>query len=125
MTDILLDSSGDISIVNGDVVLIPTIQQLVRQQVQITLRTFRGEWPYNTDFGVPYVSNQYNTTQILGKYPKTLFDLHIREAIVSVENVLDILEYSSTLDLPSQIISVRFKATTPTGTISDFFSVNI
>lgn len=125
MTDLMLNSNGDLSIVDGDLVLIPTVQQLVRQQVEITLRTFRGEWAYNTEFGVPYVENEENRIEILGKTPKAIFDIYMREGILSVEGVTSIDEYSSSRDFPSQVMTVQFRASTSSGPITESIAVEI
>ncbi len=116
MSDFLLDkTTGDISIVDEDLVLIATVEDLVRQQVLITLRAFRGEWKFNINYGVPYVSNDNNPDQILGKVNKATFDLAIREAILSVDGISGIQSYNSALDFTSQIMSVTFVATTNSG----------
>jgi hypothetical protein len=126
MTDLTIDrGTGDLQIQNGDLVLIPTIQELVRQQVQITLSTFRGEWSYNTEFGVPYVANENNPIQIFSKTSKNIFDLRMREAIQSTEGVVGIDSYSSVRDPRSQLITVTFTATTNSGNISDSIEINI
>jgi len=125
MTDLLLNTSGDLSIVGGDLVLTTTLEQRIRQQVQITLRTFRGEWKYNTKFGPPYVSNENNPIQILGKVRKNILDLHMREAILSVGGVIAITEYSSVLDFPSQIVTLEFRAAIESGEITDTIEFSI
>ncbi len=126
MTDLLLDQlTGDLAIINGDLVLIATTEQLVRQQVEITLRTFRGEWKYNINFGPPYVANANNPIQILGKTQKNIFDLHMREAILSVEGVTSLDSYSSSVNFTSQIASVVFRASTSSGPIAETIEVTI
>ena len=49
----MLDESGDIAIVNGDIVLISD-EKLVEQRIRIALRTFLGEWFANNAVGIPY-----------------------------------------------------------------------
>jgi len=53
MTDILLDSLGDIAYSNG---LISTVEgdDEVLQRLWIALNTGLGEWAFDTSFGFPY-----------------------------------------------------------------------
>lgn len=125
MADLLLDVNGDLSISNGDLQITPDIQNLVKQSLIITLKTFRGEWKYNINYGVPYVSNENNPIQILGKVKKNIFDLHIKEAIVSVPGIISLDSYTSDIDFPRQRITVNFKATTSFGSIEDSLQLEI
>lgn len=53
--DIKLDDNGDIAIEDGDIVLIDGIER-VKQTVVLSLGIIRGEYPYDTDFGIPVIS---------------------------------------------------------------------
>lgn len=57
-----LNADGDISTdVNGNINLLSTVQESVRQRLDIKLKTFQGEWFLDTTFGIPY------RQQIIGK----------------------------------------------------------
>lgn len=116
--DFLLDSTGDIDITNNCMTLTPNVETSSRQQVLITLRTYLGEWAYNIAFGIPYLENDNNPTQILGAGSnKNLIDLTIKDAILTRENIIRIISYSSSLDRRSREITISFTAETNTGEI--------
>ena len=50
-----LDGSNDLVMVDGDLTLTTTKSEIAAQTLGITLRTFRGEWFLNSNFGVPYL----------------------------------------------------------------------
>lgn len=54
MRDLLLSSSGDLSISNGQLQLTPTFGQAAVQRIATRLRLFRGEWFLDTSAGTPY-----------------------------------------------------------------------
>lgn len=55
MAGFKLDANGDIEVdSNGKIQLLSTFQELVRQRLDIKLKTFRGEWFLDTTFGIPY-----------------------------------------------------------------------
>lgn len=56
-----LNSAGDIEASNGKISLLSTIQEAVRQRLEIKLRTFQNEWFLDTTYGIPY------RQQIIGK----------------------------------------------------------
>lgn len=55
MAGFKLNSDGDIGVdSNGKMLLLATKQELVKQRLQIKLKTFKGEHFLNTSFGIPY-----------------------------------------------------------------------
>ena len=55
MAGFKLNSDGDIGIDgNGKMLLLATKQELVKQRLQIELKTFKGEWWLDTSYGIPY-----------------------------------------------------------------------
>lgn len=55
MAGFKLDVNGDIEVDNsGKILLLTTKQELVKQRLQIKLKTFKGEWWLNTSYGIPY-----------------------------------------------------------------------
>lgn len=120
MRDLLLDPvTGDLMIVDGDLALTQTQDELIRQQLQVTLRTYRGEWKYDINHGVPWTSNENNPVHILGKTPKHIFDLKIRESILSVFSVKSITSYQSEMNPATQIASIQFTVDTNIGLITE------
>ncbi len=115
--DIYLNSDGDIDLQNSTMRLTENIEESSRQQVLITLRTFKGEWPFNINYGIPYLQNETNSTQLLGAANQQLIDANIREGILSAENVTDIRSYSSTFNREEARFSTTFTAITNTGQV--------
>jgi len=114
--DFLLDTnSGDISLSNNSMQLTSTIEQSSRQQVLISLSTYRGEWAFNVEAGVPYLANDYNNIQLLGKSSKRLMDAALQEDILGRENITRLISFDSVLDLATQDLSVSFEAETNSG----------
>jgi hypothetical protein len=53
--DLLLDSStSDLVFINGECPVTRTDFDVVGQRLKIRLQTFKGEYNFNTDYGVPY-----------------------------------------------------------------------
>lgn len=110
MSDLRLNAEGDLDIVQGKLVLIGTQQELLKQQLTITLNTYRGEWFLNTQRGVPYL-------QVILKKgtPKALVDSIFSQAILAYDNILNITEFESSIN--KGVYSLRFKATVESGEI--------
>lgn len=98
MTDLLLDNSTkDLVIDDGDLTLIPTLEQEALQAVTTTLNTFRGEWFMNISYGVPWLANENNPIQLLGSKDKVEFDSFVRQSITSNPEIVSIITYDSLL----------------------------
>lgn len=54
MATLLLNANGDLDITTGKVVVTTDVQTEYRQKVQARLQSFKGEWTYDLDHGVPY-----------------------------------------------------------------------
>ena len=119
MSDLYLDyDTWDLAIENGDLVFIDTKELLARQAVVMTLRAFRGEWFKDINYGVPWIENDNNSVAILGKTPKSIFDSYVRQAILSNEEIVSIISYSSTLEPYTGKITVDAKLEIETGSIT-------
>lgn len=122
MTDLKIDlASNDLEIIDGELSLVQTQQELATQQVSITLKMFRGEWFANIEAGVPWIENDNNTVAIYGKVGREVFDSYIKEAILSSEYVESITKYTSELNRYTGQIVVEAEALTSTG---DLVSIN-
>jgi hypothetical protein len=113
--DYLLGQDGDILIENGKIQLTETIEQSSKQQVTISLNTYRGEWDFNILFGIPYLVNENNPTQVLGKSTKRLIDAILQEDILNRENITEIIVFSSALDKQTRKLSINWEAKTTEG----------
>ena len=116
--DILLNDQGDIDLgTNFTMSLVNTKEQLTKQKIKIALNTNRGEWAFNINFGVPWLRNEYNNISILTKVPKGIFDSAIKDAILTRDGVVEILEYRSVVDKVTRKITVEAKVKTEQGDI--------
>ena len=95
--DYLLNDSGDMTLINGVVQFTDTTEQSSRQQVLISLSTYRGEWDFNILAGIPWLENDNNNIKLLGKVDKRLIDSYIKEDILNRENITEITSYESVL----------------------------
>lgn len=120
MTDLYLDrDSNDIAIEDGDLVIIELEQLLALQSVTLILKTFRGEWAFNTNFGVPYAVNENNDISLLGLgvSQKQEVDATIKESILSSPHITSIIQYRSTMDQESGRFKIEAEASCRGGTI--------
>ena len=53
--DLKLGLTNDLVLVDGDLTLTTTRTEIAAQTLGITLKTYRGEWFLNSNFGVPYL----------------------------------------------------------------------
>ena len=118
MSDLFIDSStNDLLIEDGQLSLADSREELARQRLLITLRTFKGEWFKNINFGVPYIINENNKIELLGKSSKRLLDIELQQQILGVEDIVSIEGYTSVLDTTNRDITVEFSAITESGAI--------
>jgi len=115
--DYLLAEDGDLDLTNGSMSLTKTIEQSSKQQAIISLNTYRGEWDFNILAGIPWLINENNTTQVLGKSTKTLIDTVVQEDILNRENITEIISYESILDKSTRVLTISFEALTNQGSV--------
>ena len=126
--DYLLNDSGDVTLINGVVQFTDTTEQSSRQQVLISLSTYRGEWDFNILAGIPWLENDNNNIKLLGKTDKRLIDSYIKEDILNRENITEITSYESVLDKPTRELSISFEAITNEGStirVDNVLSVSV
>jgi len=77
----------------------------VRQQLEVRLSIFRGDWFLDGEFGVPYLDS------ILGKRITLNGALSaIRTEILAVEGVIKLNSFDYNLDRKKKLLSVEFEA---------------
>lgn len=111
MLDILLDSTHDIDTNALDMQLVSGSER-VRQQLEIKLRLWRGEWFLDTGFGTPYLQT------ILGKQ-LTLSGAvaALRKSILEVNDVVKIAEFEYNYSRQQRTLTVDFSVETPFGIV--------
>jgi hypothetical protein len=115
--DYLLAEDGDLDLTNGSMSLTKTIEQSSKQQAIISLNTYRGEWDFNILAGIPWLINENNTTQVLGKSTKALIDTVVQEDILNRENITEIISYESILNKSTRVLTISFEALTNQGSV--------
>lgn len=119
MSDLLLDNeTWDLSVVDGDLVFITDKATLARQAVAMTLKAYKGEWIFDIGYGTPWLENDNNDIQMLGKMSKTMFDSYARGAILSNPEIISIVSYQSTKDPLSGKVQVTATLEIEEGTIT-------
>jgi len=104
MTDIKLDSTGDIHWVNGETDTVAGSDEIL-QAAKIAMDTGRGEWAFDTSFGFPY-------SQVIGQrgVDETMIEAAVRStlepilgdgAIRSIEVTLDNVTRQVTINVDS------------------------
>lgn len=105
---------------NGPMTKADTTQpftQTVGQRLLILLLSFKNEWFWNTEYGIPYMQS------ILGKKTtKARVDLIYSQAILSDPGVKEITYFNSTF--VNRVYSLQFKVRVVDGTVSDIITVN-
>ena len=118
--DILLTEDGDAIYYNKPL----TNKQMscgminsVSQRLLIRLRTFKGEWFLDKEYGFPYFQ------KVLGKkVNKSYVDRVYREEILKEQGIVSIIEFNSTLT-PDRKYSLNFKFKVSSGLVSEVISI--
>lgn len=101
----------DVVIENDDFVLIDGLDA-IRQELDIALHTFLGEWFLDTRIGMPWFQ------KILGAKPRLSVVLSIfRDAILKVNGILSVTDLNVVFDAPSRELSISFRAISTEGEI--------
>lgn len=119
--DFLLGAeSHDIVYVNGGCMVTYSPQEVVAQRLKIALATFLGEWFLDTSIGIPYFQ------QILGqKRSKDAIDVIFQTAISALENVEQLVSFSSTFDSRTRSYDLTFSVRTVDGFTTDPITFNL
>ena len=105
-----LDPNGDSTFCSGNTRFLVNSPAAVAQAVKTKLGLLQGEWFLDKTKGVPYA------TQILGTATQATRDLAIQNAILNTEGVLDIAQYSSSVNPTTRAFSVTVTLDTIYGT---------
>lgn len=93
-TELLLsETTNDLTITQGDIILSTTNQESLRQRIFITLSTWLGEWKLNINFGMPY-----RQTIFVTGIDKDSVDALFINQIRAFTDVTQILEFNSELN---------------------------
>ena len=114
MSDLTLDSTGDLFLDEIDLVL-NSGQEAIQQHMSQRLRTFVGEWFLNLTVGVPYYQ------QILVKNPDpVIVDSVLKKEIIDTPGTKRLLDFDLDVDTTSRLLTLAFKAETIEGSVINF-----
>lgn len=116
MSDIALDSSGDILIVKNEMVIV-TGTPAVTQHLSIRFKLFLGEWFLDTTAGVPWFRD------VLVKGTSfAVVDKVLRNTILETPNVLELLNFDFVFNSFKREATLGFSALSSDGVI-DFSQI--
>lgn len=118
MTTLALDDNKDFYFINYRLVSTTGLQEII-QRIRVRLQFFKGEWFLNTDHGIPYFQS------ILGQ---KAVDLNIvsnifKNAMLDVDGVLELLEFSIEFDSIRRALIIEFKAKTVEGVANEIIEL--
>jgi hypothetical protein len=107
--DLKLDINHDLAIENNEFVFIDGLDA-IRQELEIALSFFKGEWFLDKRLGVPYFE------KILGQKPRlNVVNEIYREAILAVNGVQSIFDLNVDYVPSTRKITTTFRAATIEG----------
>lgn len=109
MSDIATNTSGDIKVTEGDVLLTSGIDA-IRQHLEIRLRAFHGEWFLDERIGVPYFGNVFKKNPDL-----TVLNAIFTKAILDTPGVNSL--QALTFNLIGRQLNITFSALTDEGVL--------
>lgn len=110
MTDIALGPDNDLIIENGQIPLLGTTEEFVKQRLDIHLKTISGEWFLDINFGLP-------RDLLFAKGTEGLLDSQVIAMISEKEGIERVVSFSSSLDARTRVYTINFSALTESGEI--------
>jgi hypothetical protein len=111
MNDLMLGGDGDLLVSGLDLSIIKGADR-VRQNIQIKLKLWTGEWFLDTEFGTPYLES------ILGKQISLNAAIAaLKQSILAVNDVNAITDFTYNFSRQTRAININFTASTPFGLI--------
>jgi hypothetical protein len=113
-----IDNTRDLVFANGACPVTQFPVQTVAQRLFIRLRTFKGEWFYNTTYGIPYFQRVFTKTT------KSAVDAIFQDQILSETGVKRITEFTSNLNSANRRYTLSFRVLTTSGQESETITIN-
>lgn len=121
MSDIALDTFGDVDVSSGTAVLNGTGLEAIRQALQIKLRAFREEWFLDLTVGVPWFQSIFDSKIPALAVAETVF----RDQILSTPGVLGINSLTLEFDGSTRQLTLTFSAQTTAGVLDFSFQSEV
>ncbi len=102
--------TGDLRVVGGRLVVLSG-EEAVAQRIAVRLRTFEGEWIFDTSLGTPYFQNILGTRR-----REKLIQSILRKRVADTPGVLRVIELSVTIDGSTRVAAVTGKVQVEGGT---------
>lgn len=119
MSDVKLDTDGDVLIENGDLVLVDGLAA-IGQHVAMRLRSYKGEWFLDQNAGVPYFQ------EILAKgTPAARIRSILQRIILETDKVVSVDSMELDYDASARTLVVDFAATTTLGTLESVEEITV
>jgi len=112
VTDFLIGTDGDLVIEDFTIQLTPDLTESIKQRILIRLKTFKGEYFLDTNFGTPY----YQQVFVKG-ISKGVVDSIFKSVINETPGVVNVISYSSVLNPISRTYTADFGALLDTGEV--------
>lgn len=112
-----LDANFDYTFGQGSQNFLVDSAATVAQAIRTALLLFQGEWFLDQTAGVPYVAPPAAVGQVVGYGTKGLYDNVIKQAILGVQGVLQILNYSSSLNPANRALTISAQVLTTFGVV--------
>lgn len=114
--DLGTDAYGDLQMISGDLVLTSDADRrgtsAVGQDIIMRIKTYLAEPFTRLDLGVPYYQ------QLLGqKAPASTWDAVLQSVVLTTPGVIQLTSWNSVPDYRRRTLSIRFSATTTSGTV--------
>ena len=120
--DILLNDDGDLDLTNNRIKFTETSSSLIRQRMRISLHMNKGEWQFNINKGLPWITHG-NNPQILSKSSEGFADAVIRAAILETEGVRSISKFNRNFDKQLRTYSLSIEVQLDDATTVELFEV--
>ena len=107
--NILLDGNSDLQILDGNLPMVEGLDE-IRQAVELSLKSFQGEWFLDFDSGIPYFQTIFKKGTTLAAIESIFLN-----SITSIVGVLDIQTFNLSYNPESRRLNVEFSALTTDG----------
>ena len=112
MSDLALDSTGELDLLDNDLYL-TTGQDAIVQHIKQRLQTFLEEWFLDTRIGIAYFQ------QILKKNADpVIIDSILKREIINTPGIIELTSFDLDMDESNRLLTLTFEARSTAGVIN-------